>query len=159
MLRGMAEQVSVSRDIAAPAEKVWAMVSDITRMGEWSPENAGGQWLGHASGPAVGAKFRGTNRNGKKKWNTVALVTAADPGRAFAFNVTASGLKVAEWRYAFEATDTGCRVTETWTDHRGWLVKTMGKPVSGVADRASHNRAGMEATLERLGAAAAGADR
>jgi uncharacterized protein YndB with AHSA1/START domain len=151
----MAEQVSVTKDIAAPAEAVWAMVSDVTRMGEWSPENEGGEWLRGATGPQPGATFRGTNRNGKKQWKTVATVVDAEPGRVFAFRVKAAGgLKVAEWRYAFEPTATGCRVTETWIDQRGVVVKTLGKPVSGVGDRAAHNRAGMEQTLARLAAAA-----
>ncbi len=151
----MAEQVSVSREIGVPAETVWAMVSDVTRMGEWSPENVGAEWLGNATGPHRGASFRGTNRNGKKKWQTVATIVDAEPGRVFSFRVkAAAGLKVAEWRYAFEPTATGCRVTETWVDQRGVIVKTLGKPVSGVGDRAAHNRAGMEQTLERLALAA-----
>jgi uncharacterized protein YndB with AHSA1/START domain len=151
----MNEQVSVTREIGAPAERVWSMVSDVTRMGEWSPENEGAEWLRGATGPQRGATFRGTNRNGKKKWKTVATIVEVEPGRVFSFRVTAAaGLKVAEWRYAFEPTATGCRVTETWVDQRGVIVKTLGKPVSGVGDRASHNRAGMEQTLERLASAA-----
>jgi uncharacterized protein YndB with AHSA1/START domain len=150
----MTEQVSVTREIGAPAERVWAMVSDVTRMGEWSPENEGGEWLRGATGAQPGASFRGTNRNGKKRWKTVATVVEVEPGRVFSFRVKATGLKVAEWRYAFEPTATGCRVTETWTDQRGVIVKILGKPVSGVGDRAAHNRAGMEQTLERLAAAA-----
>src|ERR1700731_1593031 len=110
----MAEQVSVTRDIGAPAEKVWAMVADVTRMGEWSPENDGATWLRGATAPKPGAAFRGKNRNGKKKWTTMGTITDAEPGRILVFRVTASGLKVAEWRYAFETTETGCRVTETW---------------------------------------------
>jgi uncharacterized protein YndB with AHSA1/START domain len=150
----MTEQVSVVREIAAPAEQVWAMLSDVTRMNEWSPENVGGTWLGGATGPRPGAKFRGTNRNGTKKWNTVGVVVDADPGHRFSFRVSALGLKVAEWSYAFEDTASGCQVTETWIDQRGALAKALGKPVSGVADRVSHNRAGMELTLERLATAA-----
>jgi hypothetical protein len=45
-------------------------------------------------------------------------------------------------------------VTESWTDRRGWLIRYLGKPFSGVADREAHNRAGMEATLASLAAAA-----
>jgi uncharacterized protein YndB with AHSA1/START domain len=151
---GMPDEVSVTRDIAAPAERVWAMISDVTRMGEWSPENDGGQWIGGATGASVGAKFRSANHNGKKKWKTVSKVVAAEPARRFTFAVTAIGLKVAEWSYSFEPTPTGCRVTETWTDQRGSIAKTLGKPVSGVDDRRAHNQAGMEQTLERLAAAA-----
>jgi len=150
----MTEQVSVTREIGAPAERVWAMVADVTRMGEWSPENQGGEWQGGATGPAPGASFVGKNVNGKKQWATVATVVDADPGRRFAFRVKAKGFKVAEWRYEFEPTATGCRVTETWIDQRGSIARVLGKPVSGVDDRAAHNRAGMEQTLERLAAVA-----
>lgn len=150
----MTEQVSVTREIAAPADTVWAMISDVTRMGEWSPENVGAKWLGDATGPEPGAKFRGTNRNGKKKWDTLATIVEVDPGRLLSFRVTAAGFKVAEWRYVFEPTSTGCRITETWIDERGFVAKTLAKLVSGVAERADHNRAGMEQTLERLKVAA-----
>jgi len=150
----MAEPVSVTREIAAPTEQVWAMVTDLTRMGEWSPENEGVEWLVEAKGPEAGATFRGSNRNGKKKWTTMGKVVDLEPTRLFSFRITAAGFKVAEWRYAFEPTDTGCRVTETWIDQRGRIAKALGKPVSGVAERESHNRLGMEQTLERLKAAA-----
>jgi hypothetical protein len=130
------------------------MVSDLSRMGEWSPEATGGKWLAGATGPTIGAKFKGDNRNGKKRWNTLAVVTAADPGRTFAFETKAVGLKIAEWRYTIEPTAEGCRVTETWTDQRGTIATKLGKPVSGVEDRAAHNEAGMAATLDRLKAAA-----
>ncbi len=150
----MAEQVTVSREIAAPAQQVWNMVSDLTRMGEWSPENEGARWLGGATGPTVGAKFRGVNRNGKKRWSTAGTVVDAQPGGSLAFRVAAVGFPVSEWRYRFESTTDGCRVTETWTDRRGRLVKALGKPVSGVGDRVTHNRKTMEETLRRLKAAA-----
>jgi len=150
----MADQVSVTREIAAPVERVWAMVSDVTRMSEWSPENVGARWLGGATGPQPGAKFRGTNRNGTKKWDTLATIIDVQPCRLLSFRVTAAGFKVAEWRYAFESTPSGCRITETWIDERGRIATTLGKPVSGVADRAAHNQAGIVQTLERLKAAA-----
>jgi uncharacterized protein YndB with AHSA1/START domain len=147
-------EVSVSREIAAPPDTVWAMVSDVTRMGEWSPENEGATWLKGATGPRPGARFRGRNRNGRKKWDTVAEVVEVEPGRRFSFAVSAVGLRIADWAYEFEPTAGGCRVTETWTDRRGRIATMLGKPVSGVEDRAAHNRAGMEQTLDRLKAAA-----
>jgi uncharacterized protein YndB with AHSA1/START domain len=150
----MGENVSVERVVAAPADAVWAIVADVTRMCEFSPENTHCEWIGGAKEPVVGAKFRGTNENGKKKWKTVATVVEAQPGHSFAFEVKAGPLGVARWEYRFDPTDTGCRVTETWIDQRGFIVRTLGGPVSGVIDRADHNRSGMETTLERLAAAA-----
>jgi uncharacterized protein YndB with AHSA1/START domain len=150
----MADQVSVTEEIGAPAEQVWAMVADLTRMGEWSPENEGVTWSGGAAGPEPGARFTGANRNGKKKWKTDGTIVDVEPSRLFTFRIKAAGFKVAEWRYVFEATATGCRVTETWIDQRGRIAKALGKPVSGVADRAAHNQATMEQTLKRLKTAA-----
>jgi uncharacterized protein YndB with AHSA1/START domain len=150
----MNDDVIVSRHIDAPATQVWSMISDITRMGEWSPENTGGKWLKGASGPAVGAKFQGTNRNGKKKWSTTCKVVAAEPGQRFAFDVDVGPLAIATWSFDIQAVDAGCSITETWTDRRGRLARMLGGPASGVADRTTHNRAGMEQTLDRLAAAA-----
>jgi uncharacterized protein YndB with AHSA1/START domain len=152
----MPESVSVTTEIAAPPEKVYAMVADLTRMGEWSPENTGATWLGGATGAAPGARFKATNSAGKKEWSTTGAIVEAVPGRVLSFRVTAVGAKVALWAYRFEATDGGCAVTESWVDERNAFIKFMGKPVSGVADRATHNRAGMEETLRNLKAAAEG---
>jgi uncharacterized protein YndB with AHSA1/START domain len=152
----MGESVSVSRDINAAADDLWAMVSDITRMSEWSPENEGGEWLAPATAAQPGAKFRGRNRRGKRSWKTVGTVLEADPGRVFSFQAGVGPAKIADWSYSFEALPTGCRVTETWTDHRAGWMKHLGHLVSGVGDRATHNRAGMEQTLERLAEVAEG---
>ena len=150
----MSDDIVVSRHIDAPAAQLWSMVSDITRMGEWSPESTGGKWTKGASGPAVGAKFSGTNRNGKKKWSTTGTVVAAEPGERFAFVVDVGPIAISMWAYDFANDGSGCTVTETWTDRRGRFARSIGKPASGVADRTTHNRAGMEQTLERLAAAA-----
>lgn len=152
------DEVSVTREIAASPQRVWAMVADLPRMGEWSPENEGATWRKGASGPVSGARFVGRNRNGAKRWTTDGVVVDADPGRVFCFRITVKGVKVAQWRYAFEPTATGCQVTETWTDQRSALAKLVGGRVSGVSDRPTHNRATMEATLDRLKAAAEAAE-
>jgi uncharacterized protein YndB with AHSA1/START domain len=150
----MDEPVSVTRDIAAPAEAVWAMVSDVTRMGEWSPENQGATWLGGATGPKPGAAFKGRNRNGRRAWSTKAVVVDAVPGRRFSFRVGVGPLPVAMWSFDLEPTSTGCVITESCTDIRPGFFKPIARLATGVADRATHNRAGMVVTLDRLAAAA-----
>ena len=150
----MAGHLHVTTEIDAPAAQVWAMVADVTRMGEWSPENDGAVWRRGASSAVPGATFSGTNSQGRKSWETTCTVVEAEPGRVLSFRVTAVGMRVALWTYRFESTDSGCRVTEEWVDERNALVKAMGRPVSGVSDRVAHNRAGMEQTLANLKAAA-----
>jgi uncharacterized protein YndB with AHSA1/START domain len=140
----------VNREIAAPAEKVWALISDVTRMGEWSPETSAAEWTGEANRPVVGAWFKGHNQRGWHRWSSRAEVIEAEDGRTFAFDVTSGGLKVARWGYLFEPTATGCRAEEYWEDQRGLVIKVLGRFVTGVADRATHNRGTMTATLEKL---------
>jgi uncharacterized protein YndB with AHSA1/START domain len=150
----MPETVSVERTINAPADLVSRLVADLPRMGEWSPENAGGEWTNGATAAAVGATFKGNNQNGPKKWHTSLVVTKWEPGREFAFRVN-KPVKVADWSYTFKDNGAGgCTVTESWTDLRPFFIKKLGKMFSGVADRAAYNREGMRVTLEKLASTA-----
>ena len=143
---------TVSVDVAAPAEAVWALVSDLSRMGEWSPETTGVTWLDGATGPSVGARFRGTNRRGPRRWSTTCTIVACDPPTELAWDVTTVfGLPIAQWRYRIESvTETSCRLTESMTDHRTGVAKLLGNLATGVTDRTEHNRQGMQLTLERI---------
>ena len=144
------DRVDVRREIAADAVRLYELVSDVTNMGRWSPETTACKWVGGATGPTVGAKFRGSNKDGWRRWQTTCTVVAAEPGKKFAFEVAAAGMKVARWTYTFEANGTNTTVTETWEDLRPALVRGPSKIIMGDADRAGHNRAGMETTLGRL---------
>lgn len=146
----MSAPVSVVRDIAAPPSTVWRFVTDLPRMGEWSPENQGGEWVKGATGPAVGALFKGRNANGKKAWSTQVKVIECDEPRKFAFALMIGGRSWCDWVYEIESTDNGSRVTHSWIDRRSRLGSRLGKLVSGVGDRASHNRRNMEVTLDNL---------
>lgn len=150
----MGAEVKVTRKVGAAPERVWELVAEVTRMGEWSPETAACEWVDGSTGPAVGAKFRGKNRIGWRRWSTTCEVTACEPGRAFTFAVRSGPFPVATWSYDIEPAGDGCVVTEGWTDKRGFLITTLGRLTTGVADRAEHNRRNMEATLERIAAAA-----
>ncbi|HET6818809.1 MAG TPA: SRPBCC family protein [Mycobacteriales bacterium] len=140
--------------IAADPVKVYNLVSDLPRMGEWSPENTGGKWIGGATGAAVGAKFRGHNKRGVLRWSTTVEVVDATPGKRFAFEVTYGPVPISRWEYTFEPDGDGCRVTESWTERRPLWMKLSSIPVMAVADRAKHNTRTMEATLAALKVAA-----
>lgn len=140
--------------IAAPASRVWALLSDLPQMGAYSPENAGGRWLGGATGPAVGAAFKGANRRGGRRWSTRVRVVACAPGRVFAFDVSSAGRPVARWSYALTTTPSGCTVTETWLDQRGPVLAVLGRLVTGEGDREAFTAASMEQTLAAVKARA-----
>ena len=147
---GDAADVTVEEVIAAPPEVLYGLVSDVSRMGEWSPETTSCRWVGGATGPRVGARFRGSNRLGWRRWSTQCTVVAAEPGTRFSFHVDLAGLPISRWTYEFLPEGQGTRVRESWTDRRpGWMDR-FGKPVMGISDREAHNRAGMEATLAAL---------
>src|SRR5256885_2034195 len=104
------------------------MVSDVPRMPEWAVENTRCAWLGGATGPRVGARFRGQNRKGRRLWWTTSTVTGADPGRRFAFRVTSLGLPVADWAYEIEPAPHGCIVTESTWYRAGFLLRRVLAP-------------------------------
>ncbi|HEY7068936.1 MAG TPA: SRPBCC family protein [Acidimicrobiales bacterium] len=68
-------------EVAVPAERaaVWAIVRDVTRVGEWSHECVGAEWVGGATAAVPGARFRGRNRSGLFRWGRVCEVVAAAP--------------------------------------------------------------------------------
>lgn len=142
---------SVTIRMAAPADKVWDLVSDITRTGELSPETFDAEWLGTATGPAIGVKFRGhVNRNGwgLKYW-TLCRIVACEPGREFAFTVLGpGGIPVNTWSYRFEPVDGGTDVTESFRLH-DLLPLRLYWLVAGRA-RGKTNREGMRETLNRI---------
>ena len=148
-------EITVEKVIPATPEVLYEMVSDVTRMSEWSPENTGAAWRGGATGPAVGARFRGKNRIGFRFWSTTCTVTAADPAKLFSFDVKYGPIAVSSWSYTFEPEDGGCHVTEHWADRRSKFFAKASGVVMGVPDRSVHNRKQMEATLDALAASAA----
>jgi uncharacterized protein YndB with AHSA1/START domain len=142
--------------IAADAVRLWEMVSDVTRMGEWSPETTGAHWLGGASGPAAGARFKGHNRRGRIRWSTTCEIIEADPGRAFAFIVGSTQKPRTMWCYRFTPVEGGTDVTESFE-----LLKPLGRVpqallhlLSGISDRDADLANGLRRTLSQLKAAA-----
>lgn len=147
---------SASIEIAAPPALVWKLVSDITRMGEWSPECERCEWTDGAQGPHAGARFNGHNRIGSRTWTTMSEVVESVEGRVFEFAVGGVTSPTSRWRYEMEATADGrTRLTESMEGYRtGLFFNLVRRLATGVADRAEHNRKGIEETLARIKAAA-----
>jgi hypothetical protein len=99
--------------VARSPEDLYALVSDITNMGDWSPV-CKACWWEEGEGPRVGAWFGGRNELPERTWETRSEVVVADPGREFAFVVNGT---IARWGYTFtpvEGSGEQTEVTESW---------------------------------------------
>src|SRR4051794_30004146 len=109
-------QASVTVPMAAQADEIWNIVADVRNTGRYSPEVIEAEWLDGATGPAIGARFRGhvkRNEIGPVYWTTC-RVTACEPGREFGFEVLVGNRAVNSWHYAFTPSDDGTDVTESF---------------------------------------------
>ena len=141
---------SVTVHMNAPPDRIWALVSDVTRIGRYSPETFEAEWLDGATGPTNGARFRGhVKRNGKGPvyWTTC-TVMASVPDREFAFGVGSAHKPLNVWRYRIEPTDDGSDVTESF-ELANTAALRLYWAVLGWA-RGPTNRNGMRTTLERI---------
>ena len=145
---------SASLVMAAPAERIYALVADLPRMGDWSPECRRVEWLDGSAGPSEGATFVGHNRGGPgglMRWSRRGRVLTADPGRGFAFVTEEGGRESTEWRYRLEPLEGGTRVTESYAVR--W-IPTWARILDVPTNRVRELRRAMEHTLEHLKAAA-----
>jgi uncharacterized protein YndB with AHSA1/START domain len=142
--------VSVTVHIAAPPQPIWELVSDVTKIGRYSPETFEAEWLDGATGPVVGARFRGhVKRNGKgPTYWTKCTVLASEPGREFAFGVGPGDKPLSVWRYELAPNGDGTDVTESFTLTRTKLLRLYWSLFGWT--RGKTNRDGMRTTLERV---------
>jgi Polyketide cyclase / dehydrase and lipid transport len=96
--------------IGRSPESLYDMVSDVTRMGEWSPICTA-CWWDEGNSATAGAWFTGRNELPERTWETRSEVVATDRGQEFAFIV---GGSLTRWGYTFTPVDGGTQVTESW---------------------------------------------
>jgi len=144
--------IDVTEPVGAPADRVWAVIGDPVGMGGLTAECAEMAWTAGCSGPAVGARFRGRNRSGWRRWSTTCTIVRYEPGTEIAWDVSFGPLPIARWSYRVEPGDTaGSSVlTERVEDYRGRLLRTTAPLIRGTSDTDSRNRSNMEATLARV---------
>ncbi len=156
-----------SLHIDAPPERLWRMVSDVTRMGEWSPITYRCEWLAGASGPQESARFKGYNKLSPAKWWTICEVTESVKGKvfefrtvdvSFPFSLGVRGREMTRWRYDFEPDGIGTKVTESYsvafTPPVLRIPEQIARRIPGVSTLMDRRRAqtelGIKQTLERL---------
>jgi hypothetical protein len=150
-----ATEGAVTVHVDASPERVYALVSDVTRMGEWSPETYRCRWVG-TEGPVPGARFKGYNRRGRARWSNTLVVVSAEPGREFSFRRDVLPCGVCDWRYHMEPERNGTRLTESYEVVKpDWRITNWFNGILlGVTDRDDDLLAGMRATLAGIKAAA-----
>ena len=140
----------VSMHMNAPPAEVWALVSDITRIGEFSPETFEARWTRGATGPEVGASFKGhVKRNGvgPTYW-APCVVTKCVVDEVFEFVVGTEKVAATRWGYRLEREGTGTKVTE-YFELQPLLPLRLYWSVMGHL-RGRTNEKGMRTTLERM---------
>ncbi|MGN6251163.1 MAG: SRPBCC family protein [Marmoricola sp.] len=144
--------ISATVEMAAPAEQVWAVVSDLGRMPEFSPELRRIVPLNRRRG--LGQRVLGINRRKGVVWPTTSVVTRWEPGRAVAWRTRESA---ATWVYEIEPSDGGCRVTARRVLSTYSLGSKLLTPVLGGArGHDDELQQGLTTTLERIRAAVGG---
>jgi hypothetical protein len=140
--------------VARSPEEIYDMVSDVTRMGEWSPVCTG-CWWDDGDGPREGAWFTGRNELPERTWETRSQVVAADRGREFAWCVGGSWVR---WGYTFTPVDGGTRITESWEFLPEGIIRFHNRfgddAEAQIADRTAAARHGIPLTLNAIKKAA-----
>src|SRR6478672_10017877 len=156
-LPSLGDEVPVWMD--APPAEVWDLVSDVTRIGEFSPETFEAKWTRGSTGPEVGAYFAGhVKRNGvgPTYWSPC-RVTACEPQKVFEFAVGTDSITVNNWGYRLEPKDGGTLVTEYFRMEPSLPTRLYWTVLGGLRGRT--NRNGMRTTLERMKAVVGGGEK
>lgn len=148
-------QDETSIDIAADPASVWALVSDVARMGEWSPVCRRVEYLDGATSSAEGARFVGYNRQFGARWSRTCVITTCVPERELGFHTLFRGATGTRWRYRLEPRDGGTRVVESYVllSMPRWVTAMQRLPGMTGRSRLETNR-GMQQTLRQIKAAA-----
>jgi hypothetical protein len=147
-------QDQVDLEIEADAGLLYEMVSNLPRIGEWSPECEQVDWEGEVTLPVVGTTFVGHNAVGpgrRIRYSRHGEVLAAEPGKEFTFITDEGGRPSTLWRYRFEPTANGTRVTEGYEVR--W-IPTWARIIDVPLNRHKDLLKNMRTTLERLKVAA-----
>lgn len=141
---------------SAEPDALWNLLTDVMRMGQWSPECLGGQWLDGATEAGEGARFRGNNRWGPLRWSTTCHVAEADRPHRFVYGARHWSGALTRWSYELIPDAQGTLLIERF--------ETVGTPawvllLDRIGKRPRRLRQGMSTTLARLSAAAEGCGR
>ena len=105
--------IEVCRTIAATPAELWPYVSDIDLPARFSSEFQGAEWLDGATGPSLGARFRGTNEHPVVgRWQVECTIVEFEPERVMGWQVAGPDGVAAQWRFTLEPVEGGTLVTQ-----------------------------------------------
>lgn len=150
-----AEQFAQSIEVATAPDRLYTLVSDVTRTGEWSPICRACWWdetsVPPTAGPQVGAWFTGRNETVTRTWETRSQVVVADPGREFAWEVNNGWVR---WGFTLEPIEGGTRLTESWNflpaGLSGFREKYGADADAQIAERTAAAHRGVPETLAAI---------
>ena len=137
-------------EIAAPPERVWAVVSDVMRTPEWSPVCRQVEWLPPSNRAEPGARFRGHNKLRMFRWSRDCVIDEADGPTTFAFHTEIEGTESTRWRYTLEPTAGGTRLTETYRAVSAPRWVSWLRKLGGAKQSDKDTRWNISTSLERI---------
>jgi len=149
----MPRTATVEAVVGATRQQVYDVVTDVTRVGEWSHECRSSAWVDGSSGPAIGARFRGTSQASWAKWSRTCTITELDPGRRFAYETSSPLHDRTRWTFDFTDGPSGTTVRQTYLtlSFPRWLELLILTIIPAHRDRED----ALRADLVRLGQVAA----
>jgi uncharacterized protein YndB with AHSA1/START domain len=140
--------------IAVSPERVWALVSDVRRMPDWSPQVDSTRLRSGFDHVGLGTQFTNRNSDGDLAWTTHAEVVRFEPGREIAFRIEENWVI---WSFTIAAEQAGTQLVQRREAPEGIsdlsLELTNGF-MGGVEAFTASMCAGMRLTLERIKAEA-----
>ncbi len=146
------ERIASSIEIDASPAAVWAVVSDLRRMGEWSPQCR--RMIIRGGEVRQGTRTINLNRQGWKWWPTRSYVKVFEPEKRLVLKTAENGTL---WSYELEPTATGTRLTEARLAPNGVSAVSnffVGLALGGTEQFEDGLQRGIEQTLARIKAAA-----
>lgn len=143
-------------DVDATPEQVWAVLADVTRIGEWSHECHTAEWLDGADLAAVGARFRGANRVRFARWSKPCTITELEPPHRLVYRTNGGIMGDAtEWSFTLEPRGSGCRIVQSYEILS--LPRVLEWAILMMVPEHEDRSAALRADLHRLGVVASGA--
>lgn len=142
------KHIEHSVEIQAAPDRVWALVSDLPRISEWSPQVIKTVVLG---GPLQqGSRLINLNRKGLLVWPTRATVVRFEPGREIAWRIKEND---ATWSFTLEPTGAGTQLVQRREAPEGLSelsISLTDRFLGGQGVFQAELQAGMRQTLGRV---------